>query len=285
MTDVAALQADSLLAFGRFADHLSFTQAARVLHISQPALHVKVQKLSRSLGVDLYQRVGRHLELTPEGTQLAEFARAQEARAVDFVAELGQPSTRITIASGRGALLWVVDLAVRDLVQDGFDVRVLPADRSEALALVVNGTADIAVVAFDPPPSDLQQRRLATYRQHLVVPSAHELARRKRVHLANLDGIELVVPPPNKPHRRMIERAFLDAGVAWSVAAEADGWDLIVHLVSIGLGGSIVNGCVKTPRGVASIPIIDLPPVSYWTAWRPTRTAAAQQLLDRFAAR
>jgi LysR family transcriptional regulator, low CO2-responsive transcriptional regulator len=285
MFELEALQSDAVQAFGRFADHLSFTKAARSLHISQPSLHVKIQKLSRTLGVELYERVGRQLQLTPEGVQLAAFARAQEASALDFLAELATPSSLVTIASGRGALLWVVGDAVRDLVSDGLDARVLPADRAGALALLANGTADVAVIASDPPPREFQQRCVATFRQHLFVPSNHELARRKRLHLSNLHGIELVAPPPNKPQRQMIERAFMDADIAWSVAAEVDGWDLIVHLVSIGLGGAIINGCVVAPHGVVSIPIVDLPTVSYWLAWRASRATTAQLFVERCSIR
>ena len=55
------VSADALASFAVFADHLNFTRAAEELHISQPALHVKVRKLSESLGRPLYRRAGRRL--------------------------------------------------------------------------------------------------------------------------------------------------------------------------------------------------------------------------------
>ena len=66
---------DALQAFGVFAEELNFTHAARLLHISQPALHVKIQKLGDELGLTLYRKEGRNLYLTKDGTTVASFAR------------------------------------------------------------------------------------------------------------------------------------------------------------------------------------------------------------------
>ncbi|MFZ5890453.1 MAG: LysR family transcriptional regulator [Myxococcota bacterium] len=64
-----------VFAFTEFAEHLNFTRAAKQLHISQPALHVQIRKLSEEVGRPLYRRTGRSLSLTPEGKRLAVFGR------------------------------------------------------------------------------------------------------------------------------------------------------------------------------------------------------------------
>ncbi|URN00095.1 LysR family transcriptional regulator [Actinomadura madurae] len=60
--DLARLSTDALASFAVFADHLNFTRAAEELHISQPALHVKVRKLTETLG-----RPPLHAARTPPG--------------------------------------------------------------------------------------------------------------------------------------------------------------------------------------------------------------------------
>ncbi|MFD0541615.1 LysR family transcriptional regulator [Actinomadura luteofluorescens] len=67
--DLSRLSTDALASFAVFADHLNFTRAAEALHISQPALHVKVQKLADTLGRPLYTRQGRRLALTPAASR------------------------------------------------------------------------------------------------------------------------------------------------------------------------------------------------------------------------
>ena len=59
---------EQLFAFAVFAEHLSFTHAAKRLGLSQPALHVQVKKLSESVGVPLYTKRGKALVLTAAGS-------------------------------------------------------------------------------------------------------------------------------------------------------------------------------------------------------------------------
>ncbi len=87
------------------------------------------------------------------------------------------------------------------------------------------------------------------------------------------------MPTPERAHRRALERALLDAGVTWHIAAEVDGWDLLVHLAALGMGATVVNGCVTPPAELAAVPIMDLPPVRYWAAWRPPRHAMVADIL------
>jgi LysR family transcriptional regulator, low CO2-responsive transcriptional regulator len=99
------------------------------------------------------------------------------------------------------------------------------------------------------------------------------------VRLSDLEGRALLVPPDGRPHRRTLDRALTDAGVAWQVAAEVDGWDLMVHFAALGLGAAVINGCVQLPARLRAMPIRDLPTVTYWAAWRPSRRAALTGVL------
>ncbi|WP_088312906.1 LysR family transcriptional regulator [Kineosporia sp. R_H_3] len=274
------LEADAVRAFEVFAEHRSFTAAAAVLHLSQPSLHAKIGRLQTALGVPLYERHGRGLRLTVAGERLAVFARDAGRRADDLVAQLHAGAAPITLAAGRGTFRWVVSDGLRRLGATGRPVRVRTADREAALGAVTSGQVDVAVVAHDRPPPALESRQIAVYPQTLVVARRHPLARRGSVRVVDLDGLALVVPPPERVHRRTLERALGDAGVSWQVAAEVDGWDLLVHFAAIGLGATVVNGCVRPPRGLVAVPIEDLPVVRYWAAWRPERGALADDVLE-----
>jgi DNA-binding transcriptional LysR family regulator len=273
------LEADGLRAFAVFAEHRNLTTAAAALHLSQPSLHAKIRKLAAGLGLTLYERDGRRLVLTPAGQRLAAFAADGARRADDFFADLHTGPATLTVAAGRGAFRWVIGEAIRRVSAEGRRVRVLTADRDAALTALTTGQADVAVLAHDPPPRQLGAAPIGAWPQVLVVDAAHPLAGRARVRLADLAGLDLVVPPPERPHRKALERALLDAGVAWQVAAEADGWDLLVHFVTLGIGATVVNGCVQVPPGLAAVPVADLPPVRYWLAWRHQRHAQPPDIL------
>jgi len=265
------LESDAVRAFGVFAQHRNFTAAAAVLRISQPSLHVKIRKLANALGVQLYERDGRQLVLTAAGQRLAAFAADGARRAEELLRELSGRLPDLTVAAGQGAFRWVISRAIRRVSQEGRRVRVITADRDAALAALSSGRADLAVIGYDPPPRHFEAVQIRRYPQVLVVDGAHPLADRDRLRLSDLDGVDLVVPLPDRPHRRALERAFLDAGVDWRPVAEADGWDLLVHFVKLGIGASIVNGCVPVPEGLKAVPVGDLPAVRYWAVWRGQR--------------
>jgi DNA-binding transcriptional LysR family regulator len=280
MTARDLLQPDALRAFAIFAAHRNFTAAARELRISQPSLHVKIRKLAESLGVELYQRDGRGLVLTPEGERIAAFAAEQSTRVDDLLGELREEIDVVRLAAGRATLRWVIGPAIRALFRDGRAVQVITANRAQALASLGSGRADIAFLAADPPPRGLGSREIARFPQVLVVPAKHPLASLTAVRLSDLDGVRLVVPPTGRPHRIALDAALRAAGVTCPVTAEVDGWDLLVHFAALGLGASVVNGCVQLPARLRGIPVADLPAVTYWAAWRPERGRALQPVLS-----
>ncbi|MFK3979637.1 LysR family transcriptional regulator [Micromonospora sp. NPDC050397] len=282
MTGRDLLEADAVRAFAVFAEHRNFTTAAAALHLSQPSLHVKIRKLATALGTDLYERDGRRLVLTAAGERLATFALDARRRVDEFLRELHQdPTPTLAVAAGRGALRWVISEPIRHIGRQGRRVQVITADRDTALTALSTGQADLAIVAHDPPPPRFEAIQIAAYPQVLITDDQHPLATRADVGLIDLDGLDLVVPPAGRPHRRALDRALLDAGVSWQVAAEVDGWDLLVHLATMGIGATVVNGCVQLPAGLHAVPIKGLPTIRYWAAWRPQRHGAVRDFLDQ----
>ncbi|MFG2086723.1 LysR family transcriptional regulator [Spirillospora sp. NPDC048824] len=265
--NLSRLSTDALASFAVFADHLNFTRAAEDLHISQPALHVKVRKLTETLGHPLYTRHGRSLTLTPAGERVARFARDLDARVTAFLADVhGTAPARVpALAAGEGAYLYLLG----DVVDPG--MRLINGDRARTLTAVRTGRADLGVAVLDVLPTDVEAVLLATYPQVLVMPDDHPLAGKANLTLADLAGAALVVPPPTGPHRITLERALRAADVPWSLAVEAEGWPLLLHFVSLRVGLAVVNGCVVPPPGLVTREIIDLPAVPYYALHLPAR--------------
>lgn len=266
------LVAEDLEAFAVFAKHRNFTHAADELHVSQPALHARIRKLEQTLDRQLYERQGRNLLLTEIGEQLAAFANDTHNRAVAFLEELDALEPRpLVLAAGSGAYLYVIGDVLRRYLDRKLGLRLMTTDAEATLAAVRDGTADVGVTALTIPPDDLDCEQLAQYPQVLVVRPNHRLADRRTVRLKDLQGEALVVPPKTRPHRQQLERSLLDAGVDWSVAVEAEGWDLLVQFVRLGIAPAVVNGFVRTPAAVRAIPIKDLPSIRYYLVTRRNR--------------
>ncbi|MCP2338808.1 LysR family transcriptional regulator [Actinomadura rupiterrae] len=266
---------DALTSFAVFAAHLNFTRAAEALHISQPALHTKIRKLSEDLGRPLYRRQGRTLVLTPDGERVARFAREMDDRMSSFLSDLnGTSRARVPVlAAGEGAYLYLLGPAIRRLHATS-GVRLVNGDRSRVLAAVRSGAADVGVAVLDVLPADLTTTPLATFPQVLSMPADHPLAAHPTLTLSDLAGTSLIVPPPHGPHRASLERALRAADIPWTLAVEASGWPLILHLVTLGAGLAVVNGCIPAPPGLTHREITDLPPVRYHTLHHPDRTSS-----------
>ncbi|MEL6880929.1 MAG: LysR family transcriptional regulator, partial [Cyanobacteria bacterium J06607_10] len=80
-----------LKVFLEVARQLSFTEAANALNLTQPAVSAKIKSLEASLGTDLFERLGRKIELTDVGQYLQEVGPgliALESRLVQGVEEI-----------------------------------------------------------------------------------------------------------------------------------------------------------------------------------------------------
>lgn len=265
MTPLARLDFDAVLSFAVFADAMNFSAAARELHISQPALHVKVRKLGEQLDRTLYRRVGRSLELTEHGEAVARYGRELRNGATDFLARLdGAAEQPVTLAAGEGAYLYLLGLGISRFQREARQaLKLLTLDSEGALAAVMGGKAQVGVAPLDVAPPALQSAVLTSVGQVLAVPVGHRLAGRTRLRLKDLAGEHLVVPPVGRPHRQMLGTLLQSERVDWHVAMEARGWDLMLSFVAMGVGSAVVNACCRMPKGVVGVPLPELPVLHY----------------------
>jgi len=255
-----------LRAFAAFAEDTNLSRAARRLHLSQPAVHAQIRRLSEELGVTLYRRSGRGLVLTAEGVQVVAFARDLERRAEALSRELhgGTEPRRVVLAAGSGALLYVIAEGLRAFKRrHNVRVDLLTLDAGGAADAVRSGLAHVGVAVCGTPPETLDVRSLTTVPQVLVAPRDHPLMRRRRVSIADLDGERVVVPPEGRPHRAVLEGALRTSGARVEIGAIAQGWELALQLVALGFGLTVVNGCCRVPRGLVSKPLRELPAATY----------------------
>ena len=80
----------------------------------------------------------------------------------------------------------------------------------------------------------------------------------------------------------MLSQMLQSAGVDWTVAVEASGWELMLHLVRLGMGLAVVeNACCRMPAGVSSRPVTELPSLQYFVFSRETKLSPAAGALKQ----
>jgi len=265
--DIPRTNLDALQSFAVFADTLNFSESARLLHISQPALHAKVRKLAEQLDAKLYLRVGSALQLTSAGEQVARHARELLLLNQRFVKGLaqGQEQAVVSLAAGEGAYLYLLGKALSQFSGPGASphLQLLMRNRDASVQAVRAGQAQLGIAPLGAAPADLHAVRLTVVGQVLVLPRAHGLASRRSVRLRDLQGAQLIVPPAGRPHRELLGRLLQAESVAWQPSLEADGWELMLRFAQLGFGLTVVNACCRIPKGLVAVPLQGYPPLEY----------------------
>ena len=228
-------------------------RAARRLNIGQAPLAEQLREMERSLGVVLFERTNRRVELTRAGEALADGARrtlSELERALDEAqrnAGVREHSLRVH-AAGYASEIVAADLLRRyrtahpnvalDVVEELPDASGAPDAPDSSIAAVQRGVVDAAFV-LGPVEADVREdsglRALLVHRErfHLAVPSGHPLAARRQVSMRGLAGEPLVLLARKCAPRfhDLIVSACHGAGFAPTIALEADGFDALLPAV------------------------------------------------------
>ncbi len=229
------------------ADTLSFTRAAKRLHVVQSGVSATIKALERELGAELFVRGSAGVTLTPAGQELAPHARAtiDAAQAAKQAVAATNGAVRGTVTLGTLTSINVIDLPTLlfELYARHPGVLVqLRSARAGSAGLAQqlrDGNLDVALIVFpEGPPADLHTRLVADFELLLVVPASHPLAGRGSVALAELAGMSFVDGPPGYGNRGVVDRAFAAAGVPRTIALEvADIGTTATHIRNgIGIG-------------------------------------------------
>lgn len=266
MNPLRELSLDALAAFAEFAEDGNFSRAAIRLHISQPALHTKIAKLAKSVGTPLYVRRGRTIDITEAGRRVQRLARDMAASMATFRDDMRDSETTrpVLLAAGEGAFLYLLGPGIRaHLANRRHALQLMTADGAAAVDAVRAGRAHLGIACLDTMPRDLDTEPLTRVGQVLAMPRKHPLAARRSIRLKDMAGAGLIVPPSGRPHRMMLSQMLQSAQVPWHAAVEASGWELMLHLVKLGMGLAVVNACCRIPAGVVARPLPELPALQY----------------------
>lgn len=239
---------DQLLTFACVADAGNISRAAQLLHLSQPAVSGQLRALQGWFGEPLYRRRGHGIVLTEAGERLAEQARQlrqvyRQAQAVreswhgleTGVLRLGASTTPASyLLPGLVANFRHAFPAVSLHLSDGNTREIV--ERLPAL--------DLAFIEGDVPASLPADTEVRAWRQDEVVAivrADHALAGKGAVTLRDLAVSALVMREPGSGVRRLVERAFADAGLAPSVGLELAGVEGVKQAVRAGLGVGFVS--------------------------------------------
>jgi DNA-binding transcriptional LysR family regulator len=240
--DLAALKA-----FVEVADRRSFSDAADVLYLTQPAVSKRVAQLEQELGARLFDRVGRRVSTTAAGAALLPRARRLLNDAGDlrnYLHDLsGQVRGRLLMGTSHHIGLHRLPVPLkhytRDFPEVQLDIRFM--DSEAACRAVETGELELAIVTLPPAESQrLELQPLWDDRLVFVVSRDHPLAAPGRARLSDLAGYPAVLPGPTTYTRAILEAELLAQGVVLDVAMATNYLETLRMLVATGLGWSLL---------------------------------------------
>jgi LysR family nitrogen assimilation transcriptional regulator len=249
-----------LQSFVRVAELGSFSKAARVLDIAQPALSRQVRQLETDLRETLLLRNGRGVSLTDAGRRLFDHGvqilqRVSQARE-DLGAERGAAVGHVTIGMppsiGRRLTLPLIEGFRQHLPRARLTiVEGLSAHIAE---WIISGRADLGLVYNPDAQPELELSPLLRERLCLVEPAAPRGKRgtSKPLPLRELGSYPLILPERHQSFRRLLQTQATLAAVKLHIAWEVSSVPAIIDLVCAGVGYAVLNASAVAASGRAA---------------------------------
>ncbi|MBF6183922.1 MULTISPECIES: LysR family transcriptional regulator [Nocardia] len=284
-----------LVSFITIAEELHFGRAAQRLHLTQPSLSAQLQKLEKSLGVQLVARNSHEVKLTPAGREfeaqarlvVAQLERAAEAAKATAAGRAGTLDVGYNLPASRHVLPAAL-ARMTDRYPD-IEVSLWEKRTGPQLAALADGTLDVALVYGHPSSPTFRYRRLL-HRVPLVavVGRMHRWAERPGVPFAELAGQNCVLFAREQCPAMYdaIFRAAAQNEISLAVTHTADDPGATAHMVSVrplvgfaSLPRAISMGMGSPGNSSVAVKLFDpVPTLDLYAVWRADESKPAVEI-------
>lgn len=282
------MDTQSLQAFITVAETRSFSRAAELLHITQPAVSKRIANLESQLDSRLFDRIGRQTHLTEAGQALMPRARRVLIELEDTRRLLnninGEVSGSLILGTshhiGLHRLPPVLKAFTSGYPQVKLDMRFL--DSEQAYEGILQGELELAVVTLSPKQTaNLEVVPIWTDHLQLVAAKDHPITQLKQINLATLTQYDAVLPGFQTFTRGIVETAFAKQELDLQVALSTNYMETLKMMVTIGLGWSVLpETLIDDSMQIIHLPEINLTrSLGYLYHTERTLSNASQKLI------
>ncbi|WP_339671281.1 LysR family transcriptional regulator [Dasania marina] len=210
------------------ASQLSFTQAAKALHMAQPAVSIAIKKLESELNSQLFDRAEKKISLTPEGQVLLEHANRildqfQQARlAMAELSGLTVGEVKLCTSAMLGSYFLPHKLSQFRNRYPGIKLQLLGEGTSRAVELLEQGEVDLGIVNMDTVPNSLQAVPLMREEIVICVKEDDEFAQQAHIPFADFAQRDLVIYSQGYYLREQLEKLAKQQHSALHVGIETN---------------------------------------------------------------
>ena len=228
------------------AEHASFTRAAEILHLSQPAVSMQMTQFAESLGIALFEKRGRNLVLTQAGETLLPFIRriAQTLReasdAIDALQGLRQGHIKIALVTTTRYFAPRLITHFRNQ-HPQIELEVFIANRESVIAQLENNAVDLAIMGRPPAHLQVSAQAFAHHPHGVIAPADHPLAHKKRLAPQKLAKQPFLFREAGSGTRSAMDDYFAEHGLAPPLVQEMTSNESIKQAVMAGMGLAFIS--------------------------------------------
>ncbi|GIO11104.1 LysR family transcriptional regulator [Cohnella xylanilytica] len=241
--------------FATVVENTSLNRAAERLNVTQPALSRRIARLERELGVDLFRRIGKRLELTAAGQLTYEFALELRRFHGEYLQRLNAFKSEEAQLATIGASLTTLQTTLPGLItamtekHPNLEIKAVTGKSHEIATLVKERKVDFGIVAssVDDDPA-ITSVPLFDDSLMLVLPRTHYILERTHLEVADLNGLPMILFAPGTWYRTMTDELFRQYGLKPDVRMEIDSFEAIVRLLSACRAGTLLPKSYLRPQ-------------------------------------
>ena len=255
------------------AKHASFSRAAEELHITAPAVSLQIKEMEEDIGVSLFTRENRKVELTSAGEYFLLYAR----RLSSTLNEANTMMERFRGTQFRHLKIGVVSTAkyfiphmLLEFKKDfpNLRIKIEVRNRQQLVELLRGSEIDIAIMGLPPKEIDTRVEPFANHPHVFVASPSNPLVGKTNIAPDALIKHEMISREPGSGTRLIMEKFFAEHHIAPIVSMEMSSNETIKQAVMANLGVSFVSlhtvGDEIASGKIAILDIQDTPIIRTW---------------------
>jgi DNA-binding transcriptional LysR family regulator len=235
-----------LRAFVAVAEMNSFRAAAVALHLSQPAISRRIEKLEDALGIRLFDRTSRRVSLTAVGRDFSHKARSLLDDLETSLLSMREVATsqagEVVIACVPSAAYYFLPkvLAEHHRQYPRIRVRIVDDSANGVLASVTRGEADFGINIIGNQEPEIDFQGILTESFVVACRRDHPLASRNAVNWGELGQYDYMTVDRSSGNRLLLDLALAHTSVRLAWCYQAKHVSTLIGLVEAGLGIAVV---------------------------------------------
>jgi len=250
--------------FSELAKHGHLTRTAEKLYITQTTLSNTIINLEKQLGVKLFDRVGRTLQLSEVGKQYFQYvneALISLENAHTMINDFKEGAQLTVSVAMNNSNVWASLIHGFRTQYSSYNIRQFDYDNALFHSKLINQEIDFVIAgSSDVPLSDLKQHVLREETLYLCVSRDHPFADRPSIHLEEAKDESFIMQPQTTGFRTYCDHLFQKADIKCNVAIECD-YMLRGKLVEAGFGVAITTQISRSQNllgaNVVYVPLAD----------------------------